>query len=65
MTTGDEYRALAAEFERRARIESDPVLKSQWHRLATANDRLAALADEKQEGGLLIDFSLPEKPLDS
>jgi hypothetical protein len=65
MASGNEYREEAARCEQRARIENDPTLKARWQARAARYYRLAALPDKNDKGGLLIDFSLPEKPLDS
>jgi hypothetical protein len=62
MTTADQYRARAAEFEQRALVERDPIQKTEWHKIATAYERLAELADKNHKGGLLIDISLPDRP---
>ena len=52
----------AAEIEQLAQAKRDPIQKAELHKIATAYDRLAALADQNHKGGLLIDIGLPLDP---
>jgi hypothetical protein len=63
MTKGDQYRALAAQYERRARATNDPSLQTERNKVATAYYRLADLADLNDKGGLVVDITLPEPPV--
>jgi len=46
---------VAAQLERRAQAETDPTVKAEWHKIAVAYGRLAALANQNDKGGLLIE----------
>jgi len=63
MSTGETYRAKAAEFDARARREIDPLLREQWDGMAKSYRRLAAQADRNAQLDLVYEPPEPRQPV--
>jgi len=48
MTPAEQYRALAAKLDAKARAETDPQIRAEWHHLAMNYLRLAKQAERNQ-----------------
>ena len=63
MSTGETYRAKAAEFDARARREIDPLLREQWDGMAKSYRRLAEQADRNAQLDLVYEPPDPRPPM--
>jgi len=63
MSTGETYRAKAAEFDARARREIDPLLREQWDGMAKSYRRLAEQADRNARLDLVYEPPDPRPPM--
>jgi hypothetical protein len=63
MSTGESYRAKAAEFDARARREIDPFLREQWGGMAKSYRRLAEQADRNAQLDLVYEPPQPRPPM--
>lgn len=63
MSTGESYRAKAAEFDARARREIDPLLREQWDGMAKSYRRLAEQADRNAQLDLVYEPPDPRPPM--
>jgi len=63
MSTGETYRAKAAEFDARARREIDPLLREQWDGMAKSYRRLAEQADRNAQLDLVYEPPEPRQPV--
>jgi hypothetical protein len=63
MSTGENYRTKAAEFDARARREIDPLLREQWDGMAKSYRRLAEQADRNAQLDLVYEPPEPRPPM--
>jgi len=63
MSTGETYRAKAAEFDARAKREIDPSLREQWDGMAKSYRRLAEQADRNAQLDLVYEPPDPRPPM--
>jgi hypothetical protein len=63
MSTGENYRAKAAEFDARARREIDPFMRKQWDGMAKSYRRLAEQADRNAQLDLVYEPPAPRPPM--
>lgn len=63
MSTGENYRAKAAELDARAGREIDPLLREQWEGMAKSYRRLAEQADRNAQLDLVYEPPDPRPPV--
>jgi hypothetical protein len=65
MAAGDQYRVRAAEFDAKAKCESNPEMQAAFEHLARSYRRLAEQADRNSLTDVVYEARPPHPPIDT